>query len=803
VVGRTISHYKILEKLGEGGMGVVYKAEDTQLRRIVALKFLSSETVGNEDVKARLIREAQASASLDHPNICAVHGIHEEQGQTFIAMAFIDGPALADKIKERPLPLGEALGFAIQIAEGLQEAHEKGIVHRDVKPHNVMLTAKGQIKIMDFGLASLAGRSKLTKSGTTLGTPAYMAPEQLEGRDVDRRADIWALGCVLYEMLAQRTPFDAEYEQAIAYGILNEAPEPVSAQRADVQPEVDRIIAKALAKGREQRYQHADDLLVDLRALAEELKSDRSPGLSGPKKLAEQLESGSSRVLAGTAAATQGDALSRRDAMLAASQQDSAPGRKLRAFQAAFGVTAALAVGLLAVAVTHFREAPPERPVRRFTVIPEDIPRLAHGWTAISPDGKHIVYISGGDERAVWVRDIDGLVPRRLPQTEGAARPFWSPDSEFVGFGAGGELKKISVQGRTPTTLCPLPANNFAGGAWSPDGERVVFGSGGPTSLFEVSARGGQAERLFDHAPMEMGPYVGSPHFLPVEAGVDALVFDVGDSANRKLAVRNLETGEWDALGAGIYPIYSPSGHILYQTDSYETGLWALPFSIETLKPTGEAFPIDENSRFPSVAKDGTLVSVERRGDGLKQLVWRNRAGEKLGEIGQPQESLAHPALSPDGRYVAVRSNEGGNADIWVHSVERPIKRRLTLDSALDSRPQWSPSGREIAFQSGRGGINVIFRRASDGTGEAELLVGTEVIKRPWGWSRDGNYFVYTSLEQGNSDLWYLKRKGDGAGFESVPFLVTPFSEIAPNLSPDGRFLAYCSDVSGEDQVYV
>ncbi len=231
-MGQTISHYKILEKLGQGGMGEVWKAEDTQLRRTVALKFLSSETVGDDEVKARLIREAQASASLDHPNICQVFGIHEEKGETFVAMAYINGPSLAGKIKERPLPLDEALNMAIQIADGLQEAHEKGIVHRDIKPQNIMLTAKGQVKIMDFGLASLAGRSKLTKSGTTLGTPAYMAPEQLEGRDVDRRVDIWALGVVLYEMLTQRTPFDADYEQAIAYGILNEEPEPVTAIRS-------------------------------------------------------------------------------------------------------------------------------------------------------------------------------------------------------------------------------------------------------------------------------------------------------------------------------------------------------------------------------------------------------------------------------------------------------------------------------------------------------------------------------------------------------------------------------------------
>jgi serine/threonine protein kinase len=262
MIGQTILHYCITEKRGEDGMGVVYKAEDTQLRRTVALKFLPRETLDEEEVKARLIREVQAAADLDHPNICQVFGIHEEDGETFIAMAYIDGPSLAKKIKERPLPLDEALTIATQIAEGLQKAHEQGVVHRDIKPQNILLTAKGQVKTLDFGLASLTGRSKLTKTGTTMGTPAYMSPEQLEGKNVDRRADIWALGCVLYEMLTQKSPFETDYEQAIGYGILNEDPEPVTALRSGIPPKVDDLLAKALAKDPAERYQHADDMLA-------------------------------------------------------------------------------------------------------------------------------------------------------------------------------------------------------------------------------------------------------------------------------------------------------------------------------------------------------------------------------------------------------------------------------------------------------------------------------------------------------------------------------------------------------------
>ncbi len=290
--GTEVGHYRVVEKVGAGGMGEVWKAEDTQLRRTVALKFLSSETLQSDDTRARLVREAQASAALDHPNICHVYGIHEENGETFIAMAYIDGPSLADKIKERPLPLNEALDIAVQIAEGLQEAHDKGIVHRDIKPANVMLTPKGQVKIMDFGLAAVTGRSRLTKTGTTLGTPAYMAPEQLEGRDVDRRADIWALGCVLYEMLTQRTPFEAEYEQAIAYGILNEQPEPLTAFRSGIPVPLDRVVGKSLAKAPEERYQSASDFGVDLRAQLRLAKTTdrRSAGVGSAKEIRAMLD---------------------------------------------------------------------------------------------------------------------------------------------------------------------------------------------------------------------------------------------------------------------------------------------------------------------------------------------------------------------------------------------------------------------------------------------------------------------------------------------------------------------------------
>jgi len=276
MTGRTISHYRVLERLGEGAMGVVYKAEDERLRRTVALKFLAAQSFGSVEERNRFLREAQAGAMLDHPNVAAVYGVEEADGQTFIAMAFVDGPTVAGKLLLGALPADEALDIAIQAGQGLQEAHENGIVHRDVKPSNVMVSHKGQAKITDFGLAQMAGRSRLTRSGTTMGTPSYMSPEQALGRPTDRRCDIWSLAVMLYEMLAGRVPFDGAHEQVIVYSIINEEHEPVTAQRPGLPAELDRVLAKALAKNPDERYQHVDEFLVDLRAVRKKIHAARA-----------------------------------------------------------------------------------------------------------------------------------------------------------------------------------------------------------------------------------------------------------------------------------------------------------------------------------------------------------------------------------------------------------------------------------------------------------------------------------------------------------------------------------------------
>ena len=829
-------------------MGVVYKAEDIKLRRIVALKFLSTAALGDEDEKARFFREAQAAALLDHPNIAAVHDIEETDGRTFMAMAFIDGPTIGEKIKERPLKMEEALDIAIQICEGLKEAHEQGVTHRDVKPANIMLTRKGRVKITDFGLAHLAGRSKLTKSGTTLGTPAYMSPEQALGEPTDRRSDVWGVGIVLYEMMAGRPPFVSEHEQAIVYSIINEDPEPLTAVRTGLPTELDRVVFKGLAKKPEERYQHVDDMLVDLRRLQKKLEADKS---ATQRAGAAESDVGArhavpaASVEAGTRAQhavplhsggeasehplvkyrvienleEQGDQvtyraedtqLHRSVAIRVVPESEANKLEKRRQLQrrAMFGM-AALAVLSLAFGVSQWLGKPAATdamPLRKFSFTPPE--RLSRQWrashVAVSPNGRHVAFVAG-DARTVWIRDLANEQAREIPGTENAQFPFWSPDSELVGFGTGKELKKISVEGTATITLCELPNPWHFGGSWSPDGNSIVFASDNPVKLYEVPARGGTPKLLFEPEESEKGPHALFPHFLPIEAEARSLLFAKGSPIDKEIVLKNLETGERSSFGTGVFPRYSSTGHIVYQTNNGDAGLWALPFSIKTLQPTGEAFPIAQDVGSPSIATDGTLVYADYAGGGgRQQLIWIDREGRKLGEIGQPHGSIGNPDLSPDERHVAAPGTEGDNRDIWIHDTDRPVKTRFTFDPLADWVAAWTPSGKEITFTSARSGNADLFTKLADGSGEAEVLVGTPVHEDTPDWSLDGRYLIYNPrLQETERDLVYRERQQDGSLGEAVVFLQTEFEDAAPKFSPDGRFVVYTSNESGRFEVYV
>ena len=804
MIDRTISHYKVTTELGRGGMGVVYRAEDTNLKRPVALKFLAAHLLGDEEVKARFRREAEAAAALNHPNVCHVYEISEVEGKTFIAMAFLEGEPLEKKIEAGPLKLKDALDFAIQTAKGLQAAHGKKIVHRDIKPANLMIGEDGHVTIMDFGLALLADRSKLTRLDETMGTVTYMSPEQTYGMELDHRTDVWSLGVVIYERVTGQRPFKGHYDKAVMYSITNEEPEPMTALRTGVPMELELLVDKCLAKEADRRYQSTADMVVDLETLSEKLKSGKSTilrtsapvGIDAPAGPA--LSEAAGPVISATAVAP--------DAAPSQAEPTQPPATLLSLPHQRTALLIALILALSAIAVLWFRapEVPKQKLAVKFAFTPDSFSGVARRRSVISPNGRHIAYVSRGQPTKLWVRDLDNEESRELDGTEGAQWfPFWSPDSQFIGFATGQELKKISVQGGPAVTLCQLPGTIYSGSTWSPDGELIVLGSINPSGLYKIPSQGGNPELLFEPARSERGG-VGHnhPHFLPLEASALSIVYDWGSRESRDIVLRNLETGEWSVLAEGSSAAYSPTGHILYQTSPFSGDLWALPFSIETLKTTGAPFPVAENAGGASVAEDGTLVYVDLTG-GAQQLVWRDREGNKLGMIGRPQRQITSPALSPDGRRVAVRGSEGGNTDIWVHDVDRPLKRRLTFHPLVEGQPIWSADSK-LTFRSQRNGNNDIFSRDPDGIGEPTLLVGTPLAERPMDWSADGSYLVYsvhdpTSLD----DLWILKRKDAGGTFEPEPFLQTRFSEILGSLSPDGRFLAYCSNESGQFEVYV
>ena len=745
----VVSHYRVLEKLGAGAMGEVWKAEDLDLKRVVALKFISREMLGDAEVKARMIREAQAAASLDHPNITTVHGIHEDQGETFLAMAYIDGPSLAEKIKERPLPLDEALDIAIQIAEGLQEAHEQSVVHRDIKPSNVMLDRRGCVKIMDFGLAAVADRTRLTKSGMTLGTPAYMSPEQAQGQAVDHRTDIWALGVVLYEMLAGKHPFRGEYEQAIVYGIINENPEPLTALRSGLPTELDRLLAKLLAKNPEERYQNAGDVVVDLRG------ANRPPNSSRPAK--SEVSSSSGKV------GKYGPIITHA---------------KLRMYQLLFAVSLAAMVGLAAL---HLWESPDASPLRRFGLFPP-VEVASYPYSAnsvISPDGRHVAFVEDGADGRLWVQDLDQDRPRPIDRTAGALMPFWSPDSELIGFVAGGQMKKVSIRGGAPVRICEMSGSLYGGASWSPDGGIIVFSERVPGVLFRVSAGGGEPEVLIDLPELGnlMGQpvgYAGRPHFLPLEAGPRTVLFTASEpnwaQSQNLLVAFDLRTRTLSVVGLGDFPWYSPSGHIVYQAGFSAYDIWAVPIDLRSLEPTGDSFLVAEGGRGPSVAADGTLAYATESSFAQERLVWVNRKGLTVEPAGLEHERIRNPELSPDGRLVGVLLKEETGWGNYVYDTVRKNRTRLASNSRFGGLV-WSGSGEQVSYRRLNSGAYETVLRWIGGEAKEQILEAADLLGRIHDWSADGERLVYVTADRDTQwDIWYLQRGKDAADWTRQAF---------------------------------
>jgi len=785
VIGRTVSHYKVLNKLGEGGMGVVYQAEDTKLERIVALKFLAPHLVQDSEVRRRFEREAKAAAVLSHPNVCHVYEIDKAEGKTFIAMAYVEGESLDEKIGRGPLKLDEALDIAQQIAKGLEAAHEKGIFHRDIKPENVIVDSKGHVTIMDFGLAQLTEASRLTKADQTMGTTAYMSPEQTQGSGTDHRTDIWSLGVVLYETVTGQQPFKGDYDQAVMYSILNEEPEPITSLRTGVPMEIERIVTKCLAKDRGDRYRDAGDLGVDLRTLGKRLASGDS------MVVRERVEA------APTSTSTE-------------PVQKTRIREKMWMTLAGVAVSAALAAFLLGGRQTLME-------TRVLSIVPPPGVRMANvypGGPVLAPDGKKLMFI--GHERdgrpRIWIRPLDSSEAYPIEGTEDALMPFWSPDSRFVGFGTvgGSSMSKVAIDGGSPQIIADVRPR--AGASWTGREDRILFRTR-RLGLATVPGSGGEPRPLPMAAEWrsisEVRFLPGSHGFLfygllPGEARGGLYVGTLPLDSSDPVPIEGTKVVA-EASSSGWYAHTDErGGHIFYVQGRR---LMVQAFDLIELRTTGEPVVIAENvapeeSGDFSVSLDGTIAFRQSPAGFDANLVWVDREGRTLDVVGQ-SAAYSGPELSPDGRYVAYHE---GN-EIYVLDLSRQVSMRFTNHPRSDNSLVWSPDGSRVVFRSSRGDQGPrLFSKSAFGTEAPEAITVPGVDGEPGDWGSNGYVSYQARINvKGTMDVRAIRvdSRGRPVGEEPLVVVDTPGLDEDSKFSPDGRWISYSSSESGTNQIYV
>ncbi len=747
--GTKFGPYEIVRRIGAGGMGEVYSARDTRLGREVAVK------LARERFSERFEREARAVAALNHPNICHLYDV----GPNYLVMELIEGPTLADRIKEGPIPLDEALEIARQIADALEAAGEKGIVHRDLKPANVKIKPDGAVKVLDFGLAKLVGSPTVqtdasltpmpavTEPGMIFGTAAYMSPEQALGKVVDKRADIWAFGVVLYEMLTAKRLFDGPTTSDSLAAVLTKEPD-----LALVPMKLRRLLASCLQKD--------------------------------PKKRLGDIG----------------------DAIWMVEDASQPKGRQSRLY---WGVLAVLLLLLAAVPLILFRDAPTRsRMITTNIEPPEDTTfdfDSGLNLPALSPDGRQMVfgaqYLNG--QTQLWVRQLDSTTAVSLSGTESARFPFWSPDSRSVGFFADGKLKRVDVAGGPVQTLADAPSPR--GGSWNSEGV-IVFAPNLDGPLQRVTADGGSLARATTLDPSNDFSH-GFPWFLP--DGHHFLFADYREPGRPEIMLRlgALDSAEVKTIAPTNSSAVYASGYLLYLR---KNTLMAQPFDRKRLQVTGEAVPVvdqvksvnflGEHAGVFSASTDGLLAYGTAAEFERQQLTWFDRQGKQVGTLATETEYHSLE-LSPDRKYTAVTRD--GN--IWVNDVARGLATRLTFN-VLDIFGIWSPDGTYIAYSSERRGHNDLYRKAADGARSEELLYADGAVKIPTGWSPDGKFLLFFRIDpKTQRDLWVLPIGGQAPGGSPKPFpwLATPFNEFYAKFSPDGRWIAYQSDESGRDEIYV
>ena len=773
--GTKLGPYEISAPVGAGGMGEVYRAKDTRLGRDVAVKVLPAHLSASAELRQRLEREAKTISSLSHPHICMLHDVGHQNGTDYLVMEFLEGETLADRLAKGALPMEQALKIGIETAGALDAAHRSGIVHRDLKPGNIMLTKAG-VKLLDFGLAKLATPDKqavsqatsmptalqqsqpLTSRGTILGTFQYMAPEQIEGGEADARSDIFAFGCVLYEMLTGQKAFTGKSQASLISSIMGSDPPPISSIQPMIPASLDRIVKGCIAKEPEQRWSTAHDVMLQLQWIAE----------------------------GGSMAGVPAPVVARRKSR-----------EKL-----SWAIAAAAVLGAAAFAWGFVRRAPTTPALVRFEIpVPHDVTSI--DVPRISPDGKILAFdatdVTG--KNRIWIRRLDALTAQPLAGTEGGVRPFWSPDSKYVGFVADGVMKKVDVAGGPPTKICDAPG--ASDGTWSQEGV-ILFDGTGSDPIYRVPASGGTRapEVALDTAKKETS--LGWPQFLP--DGKHFLYMLTGEKLEDSAYwIGSIDSKERRKLApAQTLVAYAPPGFLLFARDKT---LVAQPFDAGARKITGEPVPLAEQigtdnvglARF-SVSNTGVLAY--RTGETGGRLVWRDRSGKELGTVGENGQ-FGNPALSAAGDRLAfgVVDARSAKPDIWVRDLARGVNSRFSLGPGNNIRPIWSADGASVIFSSDRAGSYDLYEKSTRGQGEEKPILHDDTNKYVSSASPDGRYIAYASQNpKSNWDLWALPRSGDG---KPVPLSVGAFSETDAMFSPDGHYIAYVSNESGRPEIYV
>jgi len=785
VAGRQLGGYQVQSLLGVGGMGEVYRARDTKLERDVAIKVLPPSFADDTERLHRFEREARMLAALNHPHIGAIYGLEDVDSIRFLVLELVDGETLAERIARAApaIALDEALAIALQLTDALDAAHEKGIVHRDLKPGNIKITADGVVKVLDFGLAKIdspesdANPSHSptvtvhgTRAGVILGTAAYMSPEQTRGRPVDKRTDVWAFGCVLYEMLAGRAAFAGETVSDIIAAILGREPD-WSALPATTPVGVRRLLHRCLAKDPKRRLRDIADARLEIETL-----------------VGEPIES---------AGANNANVSTRRQAS------------RLRA---SIGVLSLLLLASLAAVVVLLRRPAPAsnpEPVRRFSM------ELGYVRPVISPDGRHIAYRTND---GLWIRDVDSEAPREIPGARRAGGYYsdqsyyltWSPDSRDIAFLADNELRRVSVaQGGATTTICALPpgrpgGRQVGGVAWSSDGQTIVFSRYG-AGIFEVSSRAGSPTLLWkeNHADdlLLFDTAQGRAVVFAEESDRHNLVVRTASGERRVLVP--LESS-WPEL------VYSPSGHVLYRHDPVESSsIWAMPFSAETLAVVGKPFPVERAGQGMSLSADGALVYLEPGRIRSQRLAWRDRAGKLLEQSTHAHDSIEALSLSPNGDRAVVATNDGGHQGFWMYDVQRFSRSRLEFGADVDGARRLAalfvrPDEIFYTLQTSPSETTV-FAVSADNPVQGRPVPAPDGFKIGLGRTADGRFTLLAGDPKGTGvvNLWLMRKDRSNEKGEAVHFSQNSEREFVAALSPNARYVAYTSTIGGQLDVFV